>query len=219
MKPLCIIVGFGTGVGLGVARAFGQAGFQLGLIARNPSKYTGALQSLIEAGIDATFEAADVSHEQSLTDAITKLQQSQKAEVLIYNVVSPTYGKPTSLDAEKVVQDFRVNVVGALVAVKAVIPNMLSQRSGSILFTGGGWAHYPWDEAASISIGKAGLRSLALTLSQELANTNVRVGLISIMGQVAPDTPFDPDKIGGAFLVMHRQSKDEYQTEMLFKGA
>ncbi len=36
MKPLCIIIGFGTGVGLGIARAFGQAGFQLGLIARNP---------------------------------------------------------------------------------------------------------------------------------------------------------------------------------------
>ncbi|BAZ08404.1 short-chain dehydrogenase/reductase SDR [Calothrix sp. NIES-4071] len=218
MKPLCIIVGFGTGVGLGIARAFGQAGFQLGLIARNPSKYTGALQSLLEAGIDATFEAADVSNEKSLTDAISRLQQSSTAEVLIYNVVSPTYGKPTSLDAEQVVQDFRANVVGALVAAKAVVPSMKTQEHGSILFTGGGWAHYPWDEASSISIGKAGLRSLTFTLSQELSNTNVRVGMVSIMGQVAPDTPFDPDKIGAVFLKMHNQSKDEYQTEILFKG-
>jgi short-subunit dehydrogenase len=219
MKPLCIIVGFGTGVGNGIACAFGEAGFQLGLIARNPSKYTGALQSLLEAGIDATFEAADVSNEQSLTDAITKLQQHCTAEVLIYNVVSPTYGKPTSLDAEQVVQDFRANVVGALVAAKAVVPSMKIKDHASILFTGGGWAHYPWDEAASISIGKAGLRSLAYTLSQELANTNIRVSMVSIMGQVAPDTAFDPGKIGGAFLAMHRQSKDEFQTEMLFKGS
>jgi short-subunit dehydrogenase len=37
-KPLCTIVGFGTGVGLGVARAFGKAGFQLGLISRTPGE-------------------------------------------------------------------------------------------------------------------------------------------------------------------------------------
>jgi short-subunit dehydrogenase len=43
---LCIIVGFGTGVGLGIAHAFGKAGFSLGLIARSPQKYADAVQSL-----------------------------------------------------------------------------------------------------------------------------------------------------------------------------
>lgn len=220
MKPLCIIVGFGTGVGLGIADAFGNAGFQLGLIARNPSKYADAIASLTEAGIDVTIEAADVSDEKTLQQAIANIQQRQgTAEVLIYNAVSPTFGKPTTLNASQLAQDFAVNVIGALVAAKAVLPAMRSSGKGCLLFTGGGWAHYPWDEASSVSIGKAGLRSLALTLAQELADTGIRVGMVSIMGQVAPNTPFDPRQIGAAFLAHYRQPMDRFQPEMLFQGA
>ncbi len=218
MKPLCIVVGFGTGVGLGVARAFGNAGFQLGLISRNPSKYTDTLQDLVDAGIEVSIESADVSDEQVLVKAIAKIQQDRgNATVLIYNAVSPNYGKPTTLTASQLAQDFAINVVGALVAAKAVLPQMQA-AGGSILFTGGGWAHYPWDEAASIAIGKAGLRSLTLTLAQELATTNIRVGMVSIMGQVAPGTPFDPDRIGDAFLTLHQQSAANFQPELMFKG-
>jgi NAD(P)-dependent dehydrogenase (short-subunit alcohol dehydrogenase family) len=219
MKPLCIIVGFGTGVGLGIARAFGNAGFQLGLIVRNPSKYADEIATLSELGIESQIEAADVSDEQALGNAIAKLQQAQGiAEVLIYSAVSPTFGKPTTLTASQLAQDFAVNVVGALVAVQAVLPSMKSSQRGSLLFTGGGWAHYPWDEASSIGIGKAGLRSLALTLAQELSDTNIRVGMVSIMGQVALGTPFDPDRIGDAFLAMHRQPAEGFQPELLFQG-
>ncbi|NJN31487.1 MAG: SDR family NAD(P)-dependent oxidoreductase [Synechococcales cyanobacterium RM1_1_8] len=218
MKPLCIIVGFGTGVGLGIARTSGNAGFQLGLIARNPAKYADVLSELSESGIEAQIEAADVSDELALGNAIAKLQQAQGiAEVLIYNAVSPNFGKPTTLKASQLAQDFAVNVVGALVAAQAVLPSMKSNQRGSLLFTGGGWAHYPWDEASSIGIGKAGLRSLALTLAQELSETPIRIGMVSIMGQVAPDTPFDPDKIGDAFLAMHRQPAEGYQPELLFQ--
>ncbi len=220
MKPLCIIVGFGTGVGLGMARAFGNAGFQLGLIARNPSKYAAVITTLTESGIEVATAAADVAHEPELRAAIAKLQQAQgTAEVLLYNAVSPNFGKPTTITPSQLTQDLAVNLVGALVAVQAVLPDMKASQRGSILFTGGGWAHYPRDEASSISMGKAALRSLALTLAQELSETEIRVGMVSVMGQVAPDTAFDPDKIGEAFLAMHRQSTVGYEPELLFQGA
>jgi hypothetical protein len=63
------------------------------------------------------------------------------------------------------------------------------------------------------------LRSLTLTLAQELADMGIRVGMVSIMGQVASGTPFDPNKIGEAFLELHRQPADKFQAEMLFQGA
>jgi short-subunit dehydrogenase len=37
-QKVCAIVGFGTGVSKGVARAFGQEGYALALIARTPAK-------------------------------------------------------------------------------------------------------------------------------------------------------------------------------------
>lgn len=217
-KPLCIIVGYGAGVGQGIALAFGNAGFRLGLISRNPTKLADPLRQLTDAGIETAEKAADAGDEHALASAIGKLCANEGADVLIYNAVAPTFGKPSTLSATQLVNDFRVDVAGALVAAQTVLPSMRAQRKGCILFTGGGWAHYPWDEAASIGIGKAGLCSLAHVLAQELADSGVRIGIISIMGQVAPATPFDPIAIGQVFLQMYERASSEHETELLFKG-
>jgi NADP-dependent 3-hydroxy acid dehydrogenase YdfG len=217
-KPLCIIVGYGAGVGQGIALAFGKAGFRLGLIARNPTKLAEPLRQLTDAGIEAVLKAADAGDENALTSAISAISADEGADVLVYNAVSATLGKPSTLSASQLVNDFRVDVVGALVAAQTVLPSMRSRRIGCILFTGGGWAHYPWDQVASIGIGKSGLRSLALTFAQELADSGVRVGLISIMGQVAPGTQFDPGSIGQAFLKVYERPPSEHEPELLFKG-
>ncbi len=217
-EPLCIIVGYGAGVGQGIALAFGEAGFRLGLIARNPAKLAEPLRQLTDAGIEAVLIAADAGDENALTSAIGAISTDESTDVLVYNAVSPTFGKPSTLSATQLVSDFQVDVVGALVAAQTVLPSMFSRRSGCILFTGGGWAHYPWDQASSIGIGKSGLRNLALTLAQELADSGVRVGMISIMGQVAPGTQFDPGLIGHAFLKVYNQPPSEHEPELLFKG-
>ena len=217
-KPLCILVGYGAGVGQGTALAFGKAGFRLGLISRNPTKLAEPLRQLTDGGIETAVKAADASDENALASAIGELCANKGTEVLIYNAVAPTFGKPSTLEASQLVNDFRVDVAGALVAAQTVLPSMRAQRQGCILFTGGGWAHYPWDQAASIGIGKAGLRSLGHVLAQELADSGVRIGIISIMGQVEPGTPFDPSVIGHAFLKMYERPSAEHETELLFKG-
>jgi short-subunit dehydrogenase len=216
---LCIIVGFGTGVGAGIAKAFGKAGFSLGLIARSPEKYTDAVQALKAQGLSCEIVQGDAANTASLEDAIATLIQDQGAPaVLVYNVVSGHFGKPSTLSSAQLIHDFHANVVGALIATQAVLPAMQNQAQGCILFTGGGWAHYPWDGAASMSIGKAGIRSLALTLGQELKDTPVQVGLLSIMGQVAVGTDFDPDKIGEAFVSLYQKLPEGHETELMFKG-
>jgi NAD(P)-dependent dehydrogenase (short-subunit alcohol dehydrogenase family) len=219
-QPLCLIVGFGPGNGLGIARAFGRAGFALALLSRNPAKQAPWQVSLENDGIAARQYSADAANEASLNGAIAKAENELGGTiVLVYNALSATFGKPSTLATETLVTDFRVNVTGALAAVRAVLPGMKTRGHGSILFTGGGWALQPWDEAASPSIGKAGLRSLAFTLAQELHGTGVRVGTVTICGEVAPGTPFDPDKIGEIFLAMHRAPENEFQTEVVFKGS
>ncbi len=47
----------------------------------------------------------------------------------------------------------------------------------------------------------------------------IRVGLVSIMGEVAAGSAFDPEKIGAAFLKMTQHPVEGYETEMLFTGA
>ncbi len=215
-NPVCLIVGYGPGVGHGVATAFGAAGYDLVVASRDPAKFASLIAELQNQGVQTRAIAMNAGDTASMSKAITSACETSPVDVLVYNAVAPTFVKPTQLDAEQLASDFRVNVVGALAATQAVLPGMQSRGRGRVLFTGGGWAHYPWDQAASPSIGKAGLRSLALTLGQELAGSPVRVGLVSIMGEVATGTPFDPAKIGAAFLDMAQRPDEGYETEMMF---
>ena len=217
-KSLCVIVGFGAGVGLGLAKAFGREGFQLALLARNPSRHAQLLAELVSEGIVAKDYAADAGDEKSLVAAISKAESELgEVGVLIYNALAPTFIKPSQLTAEQLVSDFRVNVAGALASTLAVLPGMKSRGKGTILFTGGGWAFQPWDGAASPSIGKAGIRSLAYTLAQEFTDTGIHVGTVTIAGQVVPGTHFDPDKIAQAYITLHQQSLGKFETEIIYK--
>ncbi len=217
-KALCIIVGFGPGNGLALAKAFGQEGFQLALLSRNPSKHAALTAMLAKENFTFKSFAVDAGDEDSLALAIAQAERELgETGVLIYNAIAPTFLKPTQLTADQLVADFRVNVAGALAATLAVLPGMKARGHGTILFTGGGWALQPWDGAASPSIGKAGIRSLAYTLAQELGGSGIHVGTVLIAGQVAAGTHFDPDKIAEAYLKLHRQPPGQFETEIIYQ--
>ncbi len=52
-----------------------------------------------------------------------------------------------------------------------------------------------------------------------MAGNGVRAATLTIMGQVASGTPFDPAKIGAAMLSMATTTAEQFQPEVLFKGA
>jgi short-subunit dehydrogenase len=219
-SPACFIVGYGPGVGQGVAQAFGKAGFSLGLLARSPDKLAAPLAELKAAGITAELVSADAGNEVSLTEGLNTLRQRlSEAEVLVYNAVAFRAATPTCITGEQLVADFRTNVAGALVAANVVLPAMKARRSGAVLLTGGGWALYPSAAVASTAIGKAGLRHLALMLAEELQGTGVRAGTVTVLGQVAAGTAFDPAKIGQAFLGAYKCPLEQFQPEVRFQGA
>jgi short-subunit dehydrogenase len=141
--PLCIVVGYGAGVGHGIALAFGKAGFRIGLIARDPARHTAALLQLADAGVQTTMRSAEIANEDSLVAAIREIAGPDPVDVLAYNAVASTYGPPSTLAPSQLAQDLRIDVVGALAAAQTVLPGMLSRHTGALLFTGGGWAHYP----------------------------------------------------------------------------
>lgn len=214
----CLIVGYGPGVGQGVAQAFAAAGFSLGLIARRPERQQQALEALRRAGAEVELVAADAGEAPALTASLQGLLRSELPTVLVYNAVAPTLGAPTSLSPEQLLADLGVDVAGALAAVLAVLPAMQARGEGSLLFTGGGFAHHPSAATSSIGIGKAALRALALCLAEELAPTPLRVGLLSIMGMVRAGGAFDPLRIGEAFLALHHRLAEDPSPEALFRG-
>ena len=214
----CLLVGYGPGVGQGIARAFAGAGYSLGLIARRPERQRQALEELRLGDVEAELVAADAADGPALVAALQGLLRPELPTVLVYNAVAPTLGAPTTLTPERLLADLRVDVAGALAAVQAVLPSMQERGEGSLLFTGGGFAHHPVAATSSIGIGKSALRALVLCLAEELGPGPVRVGLLSIMGMVAAGTPLDPARIGEAFLALQRRLGSDPSPEWLYRG-
>jgi NAD(P)-dependent dehydrogenase (short-subunit alcohol dehydrogenase family) len=215
-KPVCALIGIGPGLGVALARRFTREGYAVLGLARDTAKIVG------EPGL--TLWRADAAETAGLAAALHEgaVAARGQIDVLIYNAYRATMAAsgPSSLDPDSVVEDFRVNVAGALAAVRAVLPDMRKAGRGTILFTGGGLALDPtgWLPAASLAVGKAGLRSLALTLHAELAPIGIHAATVTIAGQIQPGTAFDPDRIAESFWALHADPSGEFRSEIVFNG-
>ncbi len=198
MMKVFVIVGMGEGNGMAIARRFGREGFAIAMIARNETKLQTYQATLKEEGLDSHYFIADAGDKTALKASFRALQdQLGSPEVMVYNAAVPRMQNVLETSFEDLVGDFQANVAGALVATQAVLPGMQQAAAkGTIIFTGGGFALYPSPDFASLSIGKAGIRTLANTLAAALKDQGIRVGTITICGTVDPaDAKYNPDAI------------------------
>jgi len=207
MSARCVVVGFGPGIGAAVARRFAAGGYSVLGLARDPSRHAEL------AGPGVTFAAADAGTPGAMDIAAG-------AEVLVYNAYRAHIAPPSAQTAATLMEDFAVNVAGAMAAVQAVLPGMRAAHRGTILLTGGGLALNPtnWLPAASLAIGKAGIRSLAMTLHAELAAEGIHAATVTVDGAVAPGTPFDPDRIAEAYWALHADPAGAFRPEIIVRG-
>src|SRR3989344_6433180 len=141
---LCTIVGMGPGIGLSVATRFAREGFDIAMIART-SERLGEYSKIVEetSGVKTTYFSADVSDPTHLRTALSYVQGHEPTEVLVYNAAVVQKTKLSTLSPENLMHHLRVNVIGAVTAVQQVLPGMQRTGKGTILFTGGGFAHDP----------------------------------------------------------------------------
>lgn len=217
-KELCVVIGAGSGVSLGVARRFGKEGFRIALIARRAESVKESVSELEKLGIKAFGFVADASDFNALKQTFELISQSLgETAVLVYNAAAIKQGIPSEIPVESLVEDFKTNVAGALVAAQAVIPSMRAKGKGTILFTGGGLALHPNPQVASLSVGKAAIRNLAYSLGAELELEGIQVATVTIAGYVKPGTHFDPDLIAETYWQLHTQKTGERQREIVYK--
>lgn len=123
---------------------------------------------------------ADVSDiEQVEAVAAKAVERFGRIDVLISNagVLSPN-GRIHNLATEDWERAFRVNVLGAVNGIRAVIPTMRAQRSGSIVLTASVSGLTAWSHAAPYCATKAAVISLAKVAAVEYARDGIRVNCV-----------------------------------------
>jgi short-subunit dehydrogenase len=217
-KPVCTIVGAGPGVGLSVAKRFAKGGFRIALIARRRDMLDEYKTELTRQGADVHVYHGDAGDFESLIQAFKNIQGTLgDTHVLVYNAAVKRSSLPSECSPARLLDDFKVNVGGALQSAQLVIPAMKEAKKGTILFTGGGLALEPLPLFASTAIGKAGIRSLAHTLFGEFLTQGIHIATVTICGIVTPGTKFDPDLIAEEYWKLHSQPQGKWEKERIIR--
>lgn len=218
MAGTILIAGMGPGNGMALAKRFGCEGFHIVMMARNSDRMKEMCEQLRADNIACNAYSCDFADEKSLRSALAKITTAHRqVDVVVYNASSLVYSNPSQINYDTFISDFKTNVAGALLIAQHFIPEMQERKSGTIIFTGGGTALQPWMPGASLSVGKAGIRSLAYTLAEECKPLGIHVTTITIHGMIKAGTDFDPDKIAEAYWGAFLEPKEKWVAETIFK--
>ncbi len=213
-----LLVGAGPGLGMAVARRFAEGGFRVTLVARSTDALGQLADTLADTGAQIDTLSADAGDPDGLGARIGALYRGHGSPgLIVYNAVMGAPDQLLSSSVAHLQAAYAVDVIGAIVVAQVAAPAMRAAGSGTIIVTGGGFADHPIPALATVSLGKAALRSAATMLGADLEADGIRVATLTIAGQIVAGTSFEPERIAERYWeVVH--SDDPWQAEFRFTG-
>lgn len=210
-------VGAGPGMGYATASRFAREDFRVVLASRSVSKPRELAQQLERRGHAVEVEQVDASDPSDVVRLVDAVQQRHGGlDVLHYNAATLRQATVESQPLATFNSDLAVNIGGALAAIQAVLPGMANRARGDILLTGGGFALTPNPDYLSISIGKAGIRAVALGLFESLKARGIHISTVTVAAFVGPGSA-EADHVAEAFWRLHSQTKDQWTAEEVYQ--
>jgi NAD(P)-dependent dehydrogenase (short-subunit alcohol dehydrogenase family) len=175
-----VVTGAGNGIGRGIALRLARDGAAVGILDNDRVGCEQVLRTIIEFGGKGIALPADVSDQAEMADAIHQLNATYGAPTIAVHSagIMPT---GTLLETSEKEWDrvYAVNVKGAFLICKEVIPHMLHEKKGSIILVSSITGVMGMPGLAAYSSTKGALISLARALAIDFARGGVRVNSIS----------------------------------------
>ena len=192
MKPVCLVLGAGAGIGGTVAKKFAKEGFHSCLCRRSDQKGLDQLVSDIEQeGGSATGYLINAIEDNVLEELILKIEQDiGPIEVLVYNLGAQTGMKLLNETSLKEFEwGWRMADLGLFRVAKVLMPIMEDRNAGTFLVTSATAAMRGNKNQHSHASAMGGRRLLCQTLNAEFAPKGIHIVHIVVDGMVdAPDT-------------------------------
>jgi short-subunit dehydrogenase len=174
-RPLALVTGASSGIGLELAKQFAQHGFDLVVAAENP-EIEQAAGELRGHGADVTPVQADLSTYEGCEQLYQRAQAlGRPVEALALNAGVGSGGEFTDTDLRKELEVIAVNVTSTVHLAKRIIPEMVERHRGKVLITSSIAATQPGSYEAVYAATKAFDQSFAEAIREELADSGVTV--------------------------------------------
>jgi 3-oxoacyl-[acyl-carrier protein] reductase len=180
-RRVVVVTGAGGALGGAIAaRLAAEPDTDLVLSDVSESSLRATLAALPAGAGPAETVLADVSDAEQVAAVVARAVYAfGRLDVYIGNagVLSPN-GRIHNLTAEDWERAFRVNLLGAVNGIKAAVPVMRSQHSGSIVLTASVSGLTAWSHAAPYCATKAAVIQLAKVAALEYARDGIRVNCV-----------------------------------------
>ncbi|WP_434323972.1 SDR family oxidoreductase [Mycoplasma capricolum] len=173
MKPLVVITGASSGIGLACTKYFSNQGHPLLIVARRK-------EILDKLNLKNTITArVDVTNFDELNSAIKQAEKIYgSVDLMINNAGIMILEKYKDQSIEDKYKMMDVNVKGVINGMDAVLPSMLKQNRGTIVNISSVAARYTYTDHSVYCGSKYAINAITEQLRKELSNTNIRFTLI-----------------------------------------
>jgi NAD(P)-dependent dehydrogenase (short-subunit alcohol dehydrogenase family) len=183
---ILLVTGASRGIGAAIARLAGTRGYDVAVnYLRDKKAADTVVQAVCGAGRRAVAIQGDMARESDIDRMFATIDKELgRLTHLVYNAgITGGYGRLESADPKMMREVLDLNVLGALLSVKAAIPRMSvkhgAQGGAMVLVSSmaaslGSPGEYVWYAAS-----KGAIDSMTIGLSKELAPDNIRVNALA----------------------------------------
>lgn len=181
--PTIAVFGAGPGLGSGVARRYGQGGYDVVLIGRNTERLQGLVTELTGLGVAAHAVTGDLSDPAGVPEIAARVREAAGDPDVIY--YAPVSSEVTFVPAAQQSVETARTITNLLyfsfvAVVQDFLPHLLQQRSGAILTAQGATALTGRPGMSGPGPAMAAQRNYLQALQKEVADKGVFVGRLYI---------------------------------------
>jgi short-subunit dehydrogenase len=174
-----VITGASAGIGRATAHAFAAQGARVVLVGRRTHLLKEVQTELERYHTPTLAVTADITYDGDLENLISEtLQVFDRIDILVNNAGLGDGGALDEMDAQRLHAVLQTNLHGTFRLTQLVLPIMLEQKSGHIVFVSSLAAHVHVPGVSVYAATKAGIVTFASCLRREVSYKGIRVSTV-----------------------------------------
>jgi len=176
---VCVITGAGSGIGRASARLFAGEGARVVVADIDLKAAEATVEDIARAGGESVAEQVDVTDETQTVALVGRVvERFARIDVLFNNAGIAGVGDLLETEPDLFDRVMTVNVRGVFLMSRAVVPQMIKQRSGSIINMSSCIAEIGLARRVSYAASKGAVLSMTKSMQVDVAQFGIRVNAL-----------------------------------------